>query len=221
MKKKILWLLIIIAALSIIGYFALQWYIASINMSTSQEAPKTISTGEQEKTEKGVSINKIDHLSGVYGVLLEKSSLFFEVGGTTAATGKFTDFSLNFSIDTVTKALDVVIQTKSINTTNSMRDEHLREADFFDVAKYPTITFKSSSIETGDTSLIAKGTVNFLGKDYDLIIPFKYIGAVDGAENTEYFEGKFGFDRVKMGMKEDLSIDNIVTVKFYCELKKK
>jgi polyisoprenoid-binding protein YceI len=221
MKKKILWILIILAVILTVGYFAFQWYIASINMETTQEAPKTVTLGEQEKTEKGVSINKIDHLKGEYAVILEKSSLFFEVGGTTAATGKFTDFSLNFSLDSMSKSLEVVIQTKSINTTNSMRDEHLREADFFDVAKYPTIRFKSSSITTGDTSLVATGTVNFLGKDYDLTIPFKYIGAVDGAENTEYFEGKFGFDRVKMGMKEDATIDNIVTVKFFCELKKK
>jgi polyisoprenoid-binding protein YceI len=221
MKKKILWILIILAVIFTIGYFAFQWYIDSINMATTQEAPKTVTSGEQEKTETGVSINKIDHLKGEYAVILEKSSLFFEVGGTTAATGKFTEFDLTFELDSLAKSLEVIIQTKSINTTNSMRDEHLREADFFDVAKYPTITFKSSSITTGDTSLVATGTVNFLGKDYDLTIPFKYIGAVEGAENTEYFEGKFGFDRVKMGMKEDATIDNIVTVKFFCELKKK
>jgi polyisoprenoid-binding protein YceI len=220
MKKKLLWFLIILAVIFTVGYFAFQWYLDSINMKTSQEAPKTVSTGEQEKTETGVSINKIDHLKGKYAVILEKSSLFFEVGGTTAASGKFTEFDLTFELDSSEKSLDVVIQTKSINTTNSMRDEHLREADFFDVAKYPTITFKSSSITTGDTSLIATGTVNFLGKDYDLTIPFKYIGAVKDAENTEYFEGKFEFDRVKMGMKEDATIDNVVTVKFFCELKK-
>jgi polyisoprenoid-binding protein YceI len=220
MKKKLLWVLIILAVIFTVGYFAFQWYIDSINMKTSQEAPKTVSTGEQEKTEAGVSINKIDHLEGKYSVILEKSSLFFEVGGATAATGKFTEFDLTFELDSLVKSLDVVIQTKSINTTNSMRDEHLREADFFDVAKYPTITFKSSSISTGDTSLIANGTINFLGKDYELAIPFKYIGAVDGVDNTEYFEGSFGFDRVKMGMKEDATINNIVTVKFFCELKK-
>ncbi len=221
MKKKIIWILIILAILATIGYFAFQWYLDSINMKTTQEAPKTVSTGVQEKTETGVVINSIDHLKGTYEVLNDKSSLFFEVGGTTAATGKFTEFDLTFELDSLAKSLEVVIQTKSINTTNSMRDEHLREADFFDVAKYPTITFKSTSIATGDTSLVANGTVNFLGKDYDLAIPFKYVGAVEGAENTEYFEGKFGFDRVKMGMKEDATIDNIVTVKFFCELKKK
>ncbi len=37
----------------------------------------------------------------------------------------------------------------SINTENDKRDEHLRTADFFDVAKYPTITFRSTGFKKG------------------------------------------------------------------------
>ena len=35
----------------------------------------------------------------------------------------------------------------SVNTRNDMRDNHLRSADFFEVEKYPTITFKSTGVE--------------------------------------------------------------------------
>lgn len=221
MKKKILKITVILGVLALVAFISLKIYINSINIETTHEAPKTISSGEQTENKKGVTINKIDHLTGEYNSILDKSSLFFEVGGTTPATGKFTDYAITLKSDSLVKELNVVIQTKSINTTNSMRDEHLREADFFDVATYPTVSFSSTSITEGDTSLIATGIVNFLGKDYDLVIPFKYIGTVEGTENTEYFEGKFEFDRVKMGMKEDLSINNIVIIKFFCELKRK
>jgi polyisoprenoid-binding protein YceI len=41
----------------------------------------------------------------------------------------------------------VVIDASSINTREPQRDTHLRSADFFDVAKFPTLTFKSTKIE--------------------------------------------------------------------------
>src|SRR5439155_432168 len=43
--------------------------------------------------------------------------------------------------------IDVTIEAASVDTRNAKRDEHLRGADFFDVAKYPFITFKSSHFE--------------------------------------------------------------------------
>jgi len=43
--------------------------------------------------------------------------------------------------------VDVVIDAASIDTREQRRDDHLRSADFFDVAKFPTLTFKSTKIE--------------------------------------------------------------------------
>jgi polyisoprenoid-binding protein YceI len=39
------------------------------------------------------------------------------------------------------------IQAKSVDTGVAQRDDHLRTADFFDVARYPTITFKAKHIK--------------------------------------------------------------------------
>ena len=45
--------------------------------------------------------------------------------------------------------IEATIDAASINTREPKRDEHLKSADFLDVAKYPTITFKSKKIEAG------------------------------------------------------------------------
>jgi polyisoprenoid-binding protein YceI len=44
-------------------------------------------------------------------------------------------------------SVEVEVQTASINTEQEKRDAHLRSADFFDVEKFPAITFKSKRIE--------------------------------------------------------------------------
>ena len=61
--------------------------------------------------------------------------------------------------------MNFVIDTNSINTAWEARDKHLRTADFFNVAKYPTMTFKSTQVNfinpiqakvTGDFTLLGK-----------------------------------------------------------------
>ncbi len=46
--------------------------------------------------------------------------------------------------------VEVAIEVTSVNTGHSQRDEHLRGPDFFDVAKYPTISFVSRKVTRGD-----------------------------------------------------------------------
>lgn len=46
-------------------------------------------------------------------------------------------------------AVDVTIAAASIDTREAQRDAHLRSADFFDVEKFPMITFRSSRVEPG------------------------------------------------------------------------
>ncbi|MDB5119371.1 MAG: polyisoprenoid-binding protein [Sphingobacteriales bacterium] len=42
---------------------------------------------------------------------------------------------------------ELTINAASVDTDNDKRDEHLKSADFFDIAKYPQITFKSTSVK--------------------------------------------------------------------------
>ncbi|MDD4051212.1 MAG: YceI family protein [candidate division Zixibacteria bacterium] len=71
----------------------------------------------------------------------------------TKVDGMFNDFTgaiTNFDGKDVAKgAVDVTIQIGSISTDNDMRDTHLKSPDFFDAAKFPTMTFKSKKIVMG------------------------------------------------------------------------
>jgi polyisoprenoid-binding protein YceI len=64
-------------------------------------------------------------------------------GQFNKTTGTVTWDGKNFT----TASVDVVIDATTINTREPRRDDHLKSADFFDVAKYPTLTFKSTKIE--------------------------------------------------------------------------
>jgi len=57
---------------------------------------------------------------------------------TTKADADFTDAKIDFSVDAA-----------SINTDDEKRDGHLKSPDFFDVAKFPKITFVSTSMKLG------------------------------------------------------------------------
>jgi len=64
--------------------------------------------------------------------------------------GEFTKLSGSAVLnpaDLSKSSVEVTIQAASINTREPQRDEHLRSADFLDVANHPTITFTSKRIE--------------------------------------------------------------------------
>ena len=60
--------------------------------------------------------------------------------------------------------VDLTIETASVNTSHAKRDEHLRNPDFFDVAKYPTITFVSKRVtKAGADKLKVTGDLTLHG----------------------------------------------------------
>ncbi|WP_136526357.1 YceI family protein [Geomonas ferrireducens] len=65
----------------------------------------------------------------------------------------------------------VTIDTASVNTNVAKRDEHLRSADFFDVAKYPTMTFVSKSVaKAGKGKLKVTGDLTLHGVTKQVVL---------------------------------------------------
>ena len=166
----------------------------------------------------------LDEIEGIYSVekLDGNADILFHTEGLKSTKGGFDDFTISFNVldDFRQSSLEVVIETESLNTGNSTRDEHLMEADFFDAKKYPQIIFKSSSVELGDTSYIAKGELTLNGTTKKLDVPFQHLGA-GGSDGVpfETFEGAFQIDRTEFGQEESSGVGNIVEISFYCELK--
>jgi len=70
--------------------------------------------------------------------------------GVSETVGQFDKFDVKVTThnaDFSGATIELTAEAKTINTYLSMRDDHLRSADFFEVEKYPTITFKSTSVK--------------------------------------------------------------------------
>lgn len=102
--------------------------------------------------------------------------------------------------DLAASKLHFVVQAASIDTGIDKRDEHLKSADFFEAAKYPTMEFTSTSISLKDGVYEAKGEALVKGKKYPLTIPFTYFApkAHPMMEGTQV-----------MGLNAELPIDRL------------
>jgi polyisoprenoid-binding protein YceI len=109
-------------------------------------------------------------------------------------TGNFRDFDANINIDRANPAnssVDFTIQATSIDTGNTNRDEHLRSTDFFEVAKFPTIAFKSTSIKPkSKTDFDVTGDLTMHGVTKRVTFPVTFLGFGKDPRGTE----KAGFD---------------------------
>jgi polyisoprenoid-binding protein YceI len=80
--------------------------------------------------------------------------------------GRFDKTSGKVMLDMAAKkgTVDITIDASSIDTADAKRDEHLRGEDFFNVQKFPTITFKSDKLKfKGDKLVGAEGELTLLG----------------------------------------------------------
>jgi polyisoprenoid-binding protein YceI len=94
--------------------------------------------------------------------------------GFTHVKGRFTDWRGTVLYDRsspVHSSLTVVIDAGSIDTGWPHRDEHLRTSDFFDVERYPTITFQSDSLRSTAGGWIVDGRLTMHGVTKPVSLP--------------------------------------------------
>ena len=102
--------------------------------------------------------------------------------------GSFKKFEGTISVDPVhpeKSSVTATIDTASVDTKNDKRDEDLRSEHFFDVAKYPTITFKSKSVkQTGADSGDIVGNLTMHGVTKEITLHVKFLGKGKGMGGT-------------------------------------
>ena len=91
--------------------------------------------------------------------------------------GKTTGTVVVDTQDITKSSVDVTIDVTTVSTNNDQRDGHLKGPDFFDAAKFPTITFKSTSVkEVSKGQLEVTGTFTMKGVAKTLVLPITNLG---------------------------------------------
>ena len=118
----------------------------------------------------------------------------------TMLGGKFQDFSGTIKVDKAkpeSSSVEFTIQAASIDTNNEKRDGHLRSPDFFDAAKFPTLSFKSTKVVAkGKDMLEVTGDFTMRGVTKSITIPVTFLG-----------EGKDPWGNEKMGFETSTTLD--------------
>jgi polyisoprenoid-binding protein YceI len=130
-----------------------------------------------------------------------KSALEFQfVQAGAQNKGKFTKFqtTLDFSPDSPqTGKLDVLVDVNSVDTGDKERDDTLRGADLFSVAKFPQAHFTSTQITKTATGYDAAGKLTLRGVTKDFHVPFTF-----KTSDAGYLTGKTTIKRLDFGVGE-------------------
>jgi polyisoprenoid-binding protein YceI len=134
----------------------------------------------------------------------------FSIGhlGIGLVRGFFSDIAGTIVIDekdAAKDAIEVTIKTASVNTHVDKRDEDLRSPNFFEVDKYPSMTFKSTKITRKGAGYVVTGDFNLHGVTKTITVTAKHLGA--GKDPWGGFRSGFAADftikRSDFGMKYD------------------
>lgn len=127
--------------------------------------------------------------TGTYNFDKAHSSIGFRVRhmGLVDVPGYFRDFSGTVKYDgkDVTKSsVEFTAKMTSVDTGVARRDDHLRNADFFEVEKYPDMTFKSTKVEKKGKSWMLTGDLTMKGVTKQISFPFDVVGFVKDERKT-------------------------------------
>lgn len=107
--------------------------------------------------------------------------------------GRFIDYSGFVEMDPdekTFKTIEATISTASINTNQEKRDAHLRNADFFDVEKFPTMTYKLKSYKKQGESYTAVGDLTLRGVTKEVTLT----GTFNGVTKDPWGNTRAGFN---------------------------
>jgi polyisoprenoid-binding protein YceI len=140
-----------------------------------------------------------------YQIDAAHSTIGFQVRhmAISKTNGTFDDYTGSFSFEPgkpETWSCEAVIQAASINTNNQKRDDHLRSDEFFDVAKFTTLIFKSTGVKMDDDSEgILMGDLTIHGVTKPVEMHLEILGTVTDPWGNE----RAGFSAsVKINRKE-------------------
>jgi polyisoprenoid-binding protein YceI len=123
--------------------------------------------------------------------------------------GRFDSVSGEIKIDDdpLLSTIEFTADTSTINTHHKDRDADLRSSRFFDVEKYPTLTFSSTGIKTSSKGkLLVEGNLTLRGVTRHVSMDVRFTGIVEDTRgNTRVaFQAKTRLNRQDFGLSADL-----------------
>ncbi|MBU4316418.1 MAG: YceI family protein [Proteobacteria bacterium] len=134
------------------------------------------------------------------------SSIYFDIKHIYATVrGGFTDFSGLVVFDPENKetgSVEFEVKVDSVNTGINKRDDHLRSEDFFDIGKYPLMSFKSTGVKRlSDDQYALEGDLTLKDVTKKVSIPFAFLGLRENplraGSYVAGFEADFTLDRLE------------------------
>ena len=127
--------------------------------------------------------------------------------GFSTYVGQFTGTAATLTLDPKNPGaskLDVTVQTDSVGTLNPALDTHLKSADFLDVAKFPTASFKAASIKlTGKATADVAGELTLHGVTRPIVLQATFNQAGVNPVSKVYtvgFDGEATIKRTDFGI---------------------
>ncbi len=126
--------------------------------------------------------------------------------------GRFKDFNGEIRYDAqhpADSSVQFAVQAASIYTDNEQRDNHLKSPDFFDAAKFPTLTFASSKVTPkGSNSFDVTGNLTIKGVTKTVTVPATYLGVVKTPQGeVAGFKSSFTINRMDYGVSWNRAVE--------------
>lgn len=149
-------------------------------LTLSGSGTKAVNTSFADRFAADKKVTKMGD-SGVYNFDKAHSFIGFKIRhmGLIEVPGFFRDFTgkVNFDASDVTRSsVEFTAKATSIDTGVGARDKHLRTADFFEVEKYPDITFKSTKVQKKGKGWMVTGDFTMKGVTKTISFPFQIPG---------------------------------------------
>ena len=142
--------------------------------------------------------------AGTYNIDASHSRVGFSArhAMVTKVRGSFNEYSGSAVVADGATSISIEISAASVDTRSADRDGHLQSPDFFDVANFPKITFKSTSVKDGGAGIIVDGDLTIKDVTKPISIEFEYTGsATDPFGNARFgFEGVSEINRKDFGL---------------------
>ncbi len=150
--------------------------------------------------------------SGAWKVDAAQSDIAFSVRQLliTTVSGRFTryDITIVTGEDPLGSSVNATIDLASLDTGNEKRDEHIRSATFFDVAKHPTASYRSTGIRRAGRGWVVDGDLTLHGVTRNVPLAVTVTGIRPGpnggrragfSATARVNRGEFGIDRYSGG----------------------